>query len=167
MYSYKYPHPAITADCVVFAVDDDTSRVLLVQRKNEPEKGKWAFPGGFMNIDETTEEAAKRELKEETGLEVDEVIQVGVFDTVDRDPRERVISVAYLTALDHLPAVTGGDDASQAQWFRIDEMPELAFDHQEIFHAAFTKLMGFGTQSLFDGLDDDDDSFYNMDAPFN
>lgn len=165
MYSYKYPHPAITADCVVFAVDDEMSHVLLVQRKNEPEKGKWAFPGGFMNIDETTEQAAKRELKEETGLEVDEVMQVGVFDSVDRDPRERVVSVAYLTALDHLPAINAGDDASLAKWFRIDEMPELAFDHQDIFHAALTKLMEYGTQSLFDGLDDDDDSFDYMNAP--
>ena len=97
MYTYNYPHPAVTADCLVFARTDEGMKLLLIQRKNEPCKGKWAFPGGFMDIDETTVDAARRELKEETGLVVGELHRVGIFDAVDRDPRERIITVAYYT----------------------------------------------------------------------
>lgn len=140
MFTYKYPHPAVTADCIVFAKTGNGMKVLLIQRGNEPCKGKWAFPGGFMNIDETTAEAARRELKEETGLNVGEVFQVGAFDAVDRDPRERVITVAYYTVIGKEPAVAGGDDAAKAEWFQIDSLPQLAFDHAEILAKALAMV---------------------------
>lgn len=139
MYSYKYPRPALTADCIVFAKTGQGVSVLLIQRGNDPYKGQWAFPGGFMNMDETTAEAARRELKEETGLTVSEVHQVGAYDRVDRDPRGRVITVAYYTIIDGVRDVNGGDDAAKAQWFPINELPKLAFDHQEIIEAARQK----------------------------
>ena len=112
---YKYPHPAVTADCIVFTSDN---KVLLIQRKNEPCKGQWAFPGGFMNIDETAEET--------------EIFQVGAYTTVDRDPRERVITIAYFAEIEKSVKVHGADDASCARWFSLDALPELAFDHAEI-----------------------------------
>ena len=136
MYTYNYPHPAGTADCLVFARSDEGMKLLLIQRKNEPCKGKWAFPGGFMDIDETTVDAARRELKEETGLVVGELHRVGIFDAVDRDPRERIITVAYYTILDKPAEVSGLDDAAQAKWFLLTELPDLAFDHKEILQEA-------------------------------
>lgn len=143
MFSYKYPRPALTADCIVFAVSDNGRQekelnVLLIQRGNEPYKGRWAFPGGFMNMDETTAEAARRELKEETGLVVGDVRQVGVFDQVDRDPRGRVITVAYYAFMTDTPEVKGGDDAARAEWFSVSALPPLAFDHDEILKKALS-----------------------------
>ena len=149
MYTYNYPHPAVTADCLVFARSDEGMKLLLIQRKNEPCKGKWAFPGGFMNIDETTIDAARRELKEETGLMVGELIRVGVFDAVHRDPRERIITVAYYTILDKPAEVSGLDDAAQAKWFLLTELPDLAFDHREILQEA-EGVMGDGCWMLDD-----------------
>ena len=143
MYTYNYPHPTVTADCLVFARTDEGMKLLLIQRKNEPCKGKWAFPGGFMDIDETTIEAARRELKEETGLVVSELHRVGIFDAVDRDPRERIITVAYYTILDKPAEVSGLDDAAQAKWFSLTELPDLAFDHKEILQEA-ERVMGDG-----------------------
>ena len=130
-YEYKYPHPAVTADCIVMTRDN---QVLLIQRKNEPCRGQWAFPGGFMNIDETAEAAAVRELQEETGITLSEtdIFQVGAYTAVDRDPRERVITIAYLAEIDAPVAVKGSDDAARAQWFPLDALPPLAFDHAEI-----------------------------------
>lgn len=139
MYSYKYPHPAIAADCVVFVNDQDDVKVLLIERKNEPFKGDWAFPGGFVNIDETAEDAAKRELKEETGLEIEEVQQVGAFSEVDRDPRERVVSIAYYIEIPEVIAVKGCDDAGKAAWFSLKALPSLAFDHEKILRRAIEK----------------------------
>jgi 8-oxo-dGTP diphosphatase len=131
MYTYKYPHPAVTADCIVMTRDN---QVLLIQRKNEPCRGQWAFPGGFMNIDETAEAAAVRELQEETGITLSEtdIFQVGAYTAVDRDPRERVITIAYLAEIDGPVPVKGSDDAARAQWFPLDALPPLAFDHAEI-----------------------------------
>ena len=143
MYTYNYPHPAVTADCIVFARSDEGMKLLLIQRKNEPCKGKWAFPGGFMDIDETTIDAARRELKEETGLVVGELHRVGIFDAVDRDPRERIITVAYYTILDNPAEVSGLDDAAQAKWFPLTELPDLAFDHKEILQEA-ERVLGDG-----------------------
>ena len=137
MYEYKYPHPAVTADCVVFAPDaEGRLNVLLVQRGSEPYKGCWAFPGGFMNIDESAEQCAVRELEEETGLRVSDIRQVGCFSAVDRDPRERVLTVAFWCRLERMEAVCGADDAACAHWFAVDEVPPLAFDHPLILQQA-------------------------------
>lgn len=145
MYEYKYPHPAITADCVVFGVDcSGECRLLLIERGNDPCKGKWAFPGGFMNIDETAEECASRELSEETGLEIEEWKEIGVFSDVHRDPRERVVTVAYCAVVfcETLCGVKGNDDARKAVWFKLTELPSLAFDHEKILEKALT-ITGF------------------------
>ena len=135
LYTYKYPHPAVTADCVIFGFDGIGIKVLLIQRGIEPFKGKWAFPGGFIQMDETVEECAKRELEEETGLKNASVEQFHTFSDVNRDPRERVITVAHY-ALVRLSEVKGGDDAALAQWFAMNEVPSLAFDHERILRMA-------------------------------
>jgi 8-oxo-dGTP diphosphatase len=134
-YTYKYPRPAVTADCVVIA-NETVPRVLFVLRGIEPFKDSWAFPGGFMNMDETTEQCAIRELEEETGLQITELHQIGAYSKVDRDPRGRTITVAYLAIIDEPIAVTGLDDAAKAQWFPVDLLPPLAFDHDEIMKDA-------------------------------
>ena len=130
-FTYEYPRPAVTADCVVIA-NEKEPKVLLIQRGNEPFKGCWAFPGGFMNMDETTEQCAVRELEEETGLKVTEIKQLGAYSKVDRDPRGRTITVAYLAIIDKVENVKGLDDAAKAQWFPLSDLPKLAFDHEEI-----------------------------------
>ena len=130
-YTYKYPRPAVTADCVVMTLET-RARVLLIERGNEPYKGHWAIPGGFLNMDETTEQCAIRELEEETGLRIDKVHQIGAYSKVDRDPRGRTISVAYLATVEESLEARGQDDAANASWFYIDDLPPLAFDHDEI-----------------------------------
>ena len=135
-YTYKYPHPALTADCVVFGFDGKDLKILLIERGNEPCKGCWAFPGGFMNIDETIEQCARRELEEETGLKLAKIEQFHTFSEVNRDPRERVVTVAFF-ALVKQAEVKGGDDAARAQWFPI---PRLAFDHGKILNIALQTL---------------------------
>lgn len=134
-YTYEYPRPAVTADCVVITKENEP-KVLLIQRGNEPFKGQWAFPGGFMNMDETTEQCAVRELEEETGLKVCNIQQIGAYSKVDRDPRGRTVTVAYLAIIDKPEAVKGLDDAAKAQWFPLSNLPELAFDHEEIMKDA-------------------------------
>lgn len=141
-YTYKYPRPAVTTDCVVFTKEEEP-KVLLIQRGNEPYKGYWAFPGGFMNMEETAEECAVRELKEETGLTVKQIQQIGAYSKVDRDPRGRTISIAYLAIVDAPAAVSGMDDAAKAAWFPLTSLPNLAFDHQDIMTdaiALFNKI---------------------------
>lgn len=130
-YTYKYPRPAVTTDCVVFTKEKEP-KVLLIQRGNEPYKGCWAFPGGFMNMEETAEECAVRELKEETGLTVKQIQQIGAYSKVDRDPRGRTVSIAYLAIVNAPTAVSGMDDAAKAAWFPLASLPDLAFDHQDI-----------------------------------
>ena len=130
-YTYKYPRPAVTADCVVITKEAEP-KVLLIQRGADPYKGCWAFPGGFMNMDETTEQCAIRELEEETGLKVTTIQQIGAYSKVDRDPRGRTITVAYLAIIDKPAQVTGQDDAAKAEWFPLSALPELAFDHADI-----------------------------------
>lgn len=130
-YTYKYPRPAVTADCVVMTREPDT-KVLLIERGGEPYKGCWAFPGGFMDMDETAAQCAVRELQEETGLTVQSVSQIGAYSGVDRDPRGRTVTVAYLAVVDREMAVTGQDDAARAQWWPVSALPPLAFDHNEI-----------------------------------
>ena len=134
-YTYKYPRPAVTADCVVITKETEP-QVLLIQRGFDPYKGCWAFPGGFMNIDETTEQCAMRELEEETGMKVDALRQIGAYSKVDRDPRGRTITVAYLCIVEAPTEVMGLDDAAQAQWFPLSALPELAFDHADIMRDA-------------------------------
>ena len=138
-FCYKYPHPSVTADCVIFGFDGVAIKVLLIQRGIEPFKGKWAFPGGFMKMDETAEECAKRELEEETGLNNASVEQFYTFSDVNRDPRERVITVAHY-ALVKLSEVKSGDDAASAKWFDLETIPSLAFDHDRILRMALSRL---------------------------
>ena len=137
-YIYEYPRPAVTADCVVITKETEP-KVLLIQRGNEPFKGQWAFPGGFMNMDETTEQCAIRELEEETGLRVTEIQQIGAYSKVDRDPRGRTVTVAYLAIIDKVEAVKGLDDAAKAQWFSLSSLPKLAFDHEDIMNDVIKK----------------------------
>ncbi|MEE3483066.1 MAG: NUDIX domain-containing protein [Bacteroidales bacterium] len=139
VYTYKYPHPAVTTDCVIFSFDGINLKVLLIQRGCEPYKGYWAFPGGFLRMDETAEEGALRELREETGLTPNHIEQFYTFSQIDRDPRERVVSIAFFALIQ--PAdVKGDDDASDARWFPLNEMPPLAFDHENVFKTAQKKL---------------------------
>ena len=139
-YCYKYPHPAVTTDCVVFSLDQQSRlNVLLIKRNNEPFKNKWAFPGGFLNPDESAEEGALRELNEETGLEISSLSQFHVFTQPDRDPRERVISIAFMSFVKY-KEVKGGDDAKEARWFPVNSIPELAFDHHRMFRMALMVL---------------------------
>ena len=139
-YIYEYPRPAVTADCVVITKETEP-KVLLIQRGNEPFKGQWAFPGGFMNMDETTEQCAIRELEEETGLKVTEIQQIGAYSKVDRDPRGRTVTVAYLAIIDKVEAVKGLDDAAKAQWFSLSSLPKLAFDHEDIMNNVIKKII--------------------------
>lgn len=138
-YTYDYPRPSVATDCVVFGFDGRDLQVLLIERGNEPFKGFWAFPGGFMNMDETAESGALRELQEETGLIIRVLKQLGAFTDVNRDPRGRVISIAFY-ALVRPSEVIGGDDASEARWFSLDDVPRLAFDHDYILRKALRQL---------------------------
>ena len=138
MYTYKYPRPALTVDAIVYFYDENSTSVLLIERGREPFKGKWALPGGFVNIDELLETACKRELKEETGLEMKRMEQFKTYDAIDRDPRHRTISVVYSAELPQKAAVKGGDDAAHAKWFPVNNLPELAFDHSKILSDFFS-----------------------------
>ncbi len=142
MFQSKYPKPAVTVDCVIFSYQQNSLQVLLIKRGIEPFKNLWALPGGFIKMDETLDEAAKRELQEETGLQNVYMEQLYTFGTVQRDPRDRVISVAYFALAKHsqFAEVKGGTDAAEAKWFDIKEMPKLAFDHKEIFRQAIERL---------------------------
>lgn len=138
-YCYKYPHPAVTTDCVIFGFDGEELKVLLIERGIDPYKGHWAFPGGFLNPDESAESGALRELKEETGIESAYIEQFHTYSTPDRDPRERVITIAYM-ALVKIQEARGGDDAADAKWFPIGKTPNLAFDHDMILRDALDRL---------------------------
>src|SRR5207249_4985372 len=136
-YTYKYPRPALTVDCVVFGFDEGELKVLLIQRGLEPFKGRWALPGGFVRVDETVDAAARRELQEEAGLTNVFLEQLYTFGAVDRDPRERVVSVAYYALVklaEH--AAKAATDAANAQWFPIFSVPKLEFDHASILETA-------------------------------
>jgi 8-oxo-dGTP diphosphatase len=140
-YTYDYPKPSVSADCVIFGFDRADLSVLLIERGQEPFKGQWSFPGGFMNMDETTLQCAARELKEETGINGLFLEQLGAYSTVDRDPRERVITIAYFSLVrtsENKPVA--GDDAAKARWFPINGLPSLAFDHDLVLRTAIGKL---------------------------
>lgn len=140
-YQYEYPRAALTVDAVVFGRAPGGLQLLLVRRKKPPFAGSWALPGGFLELDETLERAALRELEEETGIRLEALEQLRAFDAIDRDPRERVIGIAHFALVDvaqHTPRA--GDDASEAAWFRLDALPELAFDHAQIIAVARARL---------------------------
>jgi 8-oxo-dGTP diphosphatase len=140
-FTYEYPHPAVTTDIVIFTVTDGALKVLLIKRGTEPFKGKWALPGGFMKMEESIEQCAQRELAEETGLTDIYLEQLATFGAVDRDPRERVISVSYYALIpsDNI-TLKAGTDAAEAKWFSVDELPELSFDHSDILSQAQKRL---------------------------
>ncbi len=143
-YCYEFPRPGLTVDCVIFGLDEqDSLKVMLILRKLPPFQGQWALPGGFVHLDETLEEAAFRELREETGIENVFLEQLYTFGAINRDPRERIVTVAYYALVNleeyHIEATT---DAMDAAWFAIDELPKLSFDHQQIFETALNRLRG-------------------------
>ena len=151
-YTYKYPRPAVTADCIVIPGKAEP-KVLLIQRGNMPFKGGWAFPGGFMNMDETTEQCAIRELEEETGLRLSKIQQIGAYSKVDRDPRGRTVTVAYLAIVDEPMGVGGQDDAAKAEWWPLSDLPHLAFDHYDIMQDAikvYAQAMEANEKTLHD-----------------
>ena len=142
MYTYEYPRPSVTVDVVVFGYEGGADlKLLLIQRGSDPFKGHWALPGGFVEMEEDLETSALRELEEETGVRDLFVEQLYTYGTPGRDPRGRVISVAYfaLVNLQEHPAVASSD-ADDAQWFSVKELPELAFDHADIIARAVDRL---------------------------
>ena len=142
-HTYEYARAALTVDCVVFGVDEQELKLLLIQRGNAPFLGTWALPGGFVHVDESLEAAAARELQEEAGVAPLFLEQLFTFGAVGRDPRERVVSVAYYTLVklsDH--KVRAATDAADAAWFGVNDLPSLAFDHEEIVQTALERLKG-------------------------
>jgi len=142
-FSYEHARPALAVDCVVFGLDDEDLKVLLIQRGVDPFQGKWALPGGFVRIDESVDEAARRELAEEAGITRVFLEQLYTFGAVARDPRDRVVSVAYYALVklsDH--RVVAATDAREAAWFAASELPSLPFDHDEIVGKALARLQG-------------------------
>ena len=132
-FTYEHPHPAVSADVALLRDSATGPELLLIRRGDEPFRGCWALPGGFVNIDEDLEPAARRELLEETGLRAGPLRQLQTFGQPGRDPRERVITVVFIgRAEDPSATPEGGDDAADARWFGLEQLPELAFDHAEI-----------------------------------
>ncbi|MDN3594094.1 NUDIX hydrolase [Zunongwangia endophytica] len=131
---------AVTVDNVILCKSKDRFKIVLIKRKNDPFKGEWALPGGFVEENEDLPDAAKRELKEETGLVVKNNEQIGTFGKPNRDPRGRMISIVYLSLIDSEENLKGDSDAADAKWFSIDDLPKLAFDHDEIIKTAYDYL---------------------------
>ncbi|NMC11612.1 MAG: NUDIX hydrolase [Chloroflexi bacterium] len=142
MYSYRYPRPALTVDIVIFSLINNRLHTLLIKRANDPYAHHWALPGGFVDISEGLEEAALRELKEETNISIAFLEQLYTFGDPQRDPRGRVISVAYYTLIPKRdsPDIQSGSDASEVKWFAVNSLPELAFDHRSIIGCAIERL---------------------------
>ena len=142
-FTYKHARPSVTTDCVIFGFDEADLKVLLIERGIEPYKNKWALPGGFVKMDETADEGAKRELFEETSIKNVFIEQLYTFSDVERDPRGRVISIAYFALINlNNFKIQAGDDAKNAKWFPVSELPTLAFDHEKIFRTALYRLKG-------------------------
>ena len=136
VYTYPYSRPSLTVDIIIFRIFENEPEVLLIKRANEPFKGQWALAGGFVDKDEPLEEAAARELKEETGLNGILLTQMHTFGSPGRDPRGHTVSVVYVGYLPVGAEATAGDDASEIAWFGVNELPELAFDHSLIIDMA-------------------------------
>ena len=140
-YVYDYPRPMVTVDALVFTVREGDLNVLLIRRKHDPWQGMWACPGGFVDLDEPLEQAAARELREETGVTGVPLVQFHAFGAVERDPRGRVITVAYFGAADQRGlAPRGGDDAAEAAWLPVAGLPRLASDHNLVVATAVRTL---------------------------
>lgn len=140
-YEYKYPRPMVTVDALVFANDGLDLNVLLIKRGNPPFKGKWALPGGFVDMDETLDHAVVRELEEEAGIRIDGFQQLYTFGNPERDPRGRNITVVFLKEISEKIYLSAGDDAAEAGWFDVKNLPELAFDHYDIIALGIKKLI--------------------------
>ena len=135
-YTYPFPRPSVTVDIIIFRIFENEPEVLLIKRANTPFKGQWALPGGFVDKDEALEDAALRELKEETGLHGILLTQMHTFGSPGRDPRGHTVSVVYVGYLPVDAKAKAGDDASETGWFRVDKLPELAFDHDQVINMA-------------------------------
>jgi len=138
-YTYQYPRPAVTVDAIVISPNNS---VLLIERGREPYKGQWALPGGFIDMEEELETACQRELEEETGIRIEELKQFKAFGSVNRDPRHRTISVIFYAFTEHEIVACAGDDASNVQWFSLDHLPELAFDHKQVLDEFKLEVQG-------------------------
>jgi 8-oxo-dGTP diphosphatase len=143
-YTYEYPRPAVTTDCLIFSRSDEQLYLLLIQRDSPPFEGKWAFPGGFIEIDENIDDAAYRELKEETSIDNIKLYQFKTYGQVDRDPRGRTISIVYYGFISSGNTESeAGSDARATKWFPTDNLPQLAFDHDKIIREALEYLDRF------------------------
>lgn len=139
MFTYQYPRPAVTVDAILI---NHHQEVLLIERGREPYRGKWALPGGFIDMDESLETACMRELREETGLEIENLKQFKAFGAVNRDPRHRTISVIFYAFTEGKLNAKAGDDAANVHWFPISQLPELAFDHRQILNEFIVEIIG-------------------------
>ena len=144
MYTYNYPRPALTVDCIVFGLDAELDlKIMLIKRNIPPFQGQWAIPGGFVRMDETLEQAALRELQEETGIQDVFLEQLYTFGDLNRDPRDRTVTVAYYALINLVDQqIQASTDASDAHWFLLNDLPELAFDHAQIVQTAIARLRG-------------------------
>lgn len=141
-FTYDYPRAAITTDAVIFDLrEDDNLHILLIQRKNDPFKGQWALPGGFLDMDETLEECVVREVREETGMKNIRFHQLETFSAVDRDPRHRTVTTAYWGFMLESERPTASSDAQNIQWFDLKSLPPLAFDHDKIIKKALKRAL--------------------------
>ena len=140
IHTYEYPRPALTTDVIPLRFNKNQLEILLIERAHDPFKGKYALPGGFVDRGESPVEAARRELLEETQVQARGLHEVGSFGAIGRDPRGWVVSVAFIAFLPKDTCAQAGDDARAAQWFSWNELPPLAFDHQEILECATKKL---------------------------
>ncbi len=150
-YTYEFPRPSVTTDVLVFSIRDGELQILLIERKFDPFKGAWAIPGGFVQMDESLRDGALRELEEETGLSDIALRQLQTYGQPERDPRGRVITVAFVALVpsDDLFA-QGGSDAQDAQWFPVDALPPLAFDHAQILMDGRAQLARDVTESILE-----------------